>query len=93
MEYYITSIENLEIACLTPYLDDEYRDENFVDIDTISNETKTQLLDELLSKMRSDSRLEEVDNCLFTCKKKYLTDVERDYGITMVDAELCGYVL
>lgn len=93
MEYFITSIENLKMACLTPYLDDEYEDDVVVDVDTISDETKTQLLDELLSQMRNDPRLEEIEDCKFICKKKHVLAVEEEYGITMVDADACGYVI
>jgi len=93
MEHFVTTVENLEVASLMSFMEDVVEDNEVVDADLISDETKVLLLDELLSKLRNDFRLNEIKDCVFTCKKKYLDGVEVEYGIELVDAEGCGYVL
>lgn len=93
MEFYVTSIEDIEQAALNKYITEEKLDGFIIDVNLISPETKEQLVYDLLSELRSDSRVKEIEDGVFTCGKKYLDKVEKEYGLTFVDAESCGFIL
>lgn len=87
MNYY-TTLENLEEACLTQFIQDAYPNKKFIDISKISPQTREDLFNDLISKLRHDTRLEEVDEYYtFSCDESNLLLIEREYNISMVNAE------
>ena len=95
MEFYVTSIEDIEMAAVNKFAREEALDGFEIEVDLISPETREQIVYDLLSELRSDSRLIELEDedGVFYCSKKNLNKVERKYGLTFVDAEQVGYVL
>ena len=93
MEFYVTSIEDIEMAAVNKFAREEALDGFEIEVDLISPETREQIVYDLLSELRADSRLTEMEDGVFYCSKKNLNKVERKYGLTFVDAEQVGYVL
>jgi hypothetical protein len=88
---YHTTIENLEEASLYDFVKDAFPDQKVVDVSKISEKTKENLFNDLISRLRHDPRLEEPhEHWVFytkNCNKSDVLSIEEEYHISLIDDE------